>query len=101
MQRLSSGAEHCEWDEIDDLAQDVTSICCTLMASFTADARFDMASTFAFTASAVSSASSGVRNCIMNSSSINIKRRSGEIALKIRAEGTKGSSQPCMDTQKL
>jgi hypothetical protein len=29
MQRLSSGAEHCEWDEIDDLAQDVTSICCT------------------------------------------------------------------------
>jgi hypothetical protein len=28
-QRLSSGAEHCEWDEIDDLAQDVTSICCT------------------------------------------------------------------------
>eukprot|EP01052_Picozoa_sp_SAG31_P025651 SAG31_NODE_2260_length_6065_cov_3.729802_2_plen_513_part_00 len=29
MQRLSSGAEHCAWDEIDDLAQDVTSICCT------------------------------------------------------------------------
>jgi hypothetical protein len=28
VQRLSSSAEHCAWDEIDDLAQDVTSICC-------------------------------------------------------------------------
>ena len=27
-QRLSSSAEHCAWDEMDDLAQDVTSICC-------------------------------------------------------------------------
>ena len=27
-QRLSSSAEDCAWDEIDDYAQDVTSICC-------------------------------------------------------------------------
>ena len=28
MQRLSSSVEQCAWDEIDDLAMDVTSICC-------------------------------------------------------------------------
>lgn len=28
MQRLSSSADQCAWDEIDDLAADVTSICC-------------------------------------------------------------------------